>query len=113
MAPSLFDNIIKWIRAGYPEGVPASDYPPLLALLTPLLSESEITDVILGLALEYGTDTPATPERIREAIHAVTEQAPSAEEIEQVSSRLAAAGWPLADRQSVVAGETGSDTIEE
>lgn len=101
MAPSLFDNVIKWIRAGYPEGIPASDYPPLLALLTPLLSESEITDVVLGLALEHGADTPATPERIRDAIHAVTEQAPSEEAIRQVSSRLAAAGWPLTDHLTV------------
>ncbi|ALG85858.1 DUF3349 domain-containing protein [Gordonia phthalatica] len=101
MAPSLFDNVIKWIRAGYPEGIPASDYPPLLALLTPLLSESEITDVVLGLALEHGTDTPATPERIRDAIHAVTEQSPSEDAIRQVSARLAAAGWPLTDHVKV------------
>ncbi|GED99688.1 hypothetical protein nbrc107696_01350 [Gordonia spumicola] len=96
MAPSLFENVVNWIRAGYPEGVPASDYPPLLALLTPVLTESEITDIVLKLALEHGTDSPATPERITEAIHAVTEQAPSQEELRQVSARLAAAGWPLA-----------------
>lgn len=100
MAPSLFDNVINWVRAGYPEGIPASDYPPLLALLTPVLSESEITDVVLTLALEHGADTPATPERIRDAIHAVTEQAPSDEETRQVAARLAAAGWPLTDHVS-------------
>ncbi|MBM7365955.1 DUF3349 domain-containing protein [Gordonia hydrophobica] len=97
MAPSLFDNVVNWIRDGYPEGIPASDYPPLLALLTPLLSESEITDVVLGLALEHGAESPATPDRIRDAIHAVTEQAPSEQEIRQVAARLAAAGWPLSD----------------
>ncbi|MGB3697124.1 MAG: DUF3349 domain-containing protein [Gordonia sp. (in: high G+C Gram-positive bacteria)] len=97
MAPSLFDNVIKWIRAGYPEGIPAADYPPLLALLTPVLSESEITDVVLSLALEHGAETPATPERIQEAIQAVTAQAPSEEETRQVAARLAAAGWPLTD----------------
>ncbi|MGB3302452.1 DUF3349 domain-containing protein [Gordonia sp. (in: high G+C Gram-positive bacteria)] len=97
MAPSLFDNVIKWVRAGYPEGVPASDYPPLLALLTPVLSETEITDIVLTLALEHGADTPASPERIRDAIHAVTETAPSEDETRQVAARLAAAGWPLTD----------------
>ncbi|AUH69997.1 MULTISPECIES: DUF3349 domain-containing protein [Gordonia] len=101
MPPSLFENVIKWIRAGYPEGVPATEFPPLLALLRPVLSESEITDVILSLALEHGTETPATPERIRDAIHAVTEQAPSEEETRQVAARLAAAGWPLTDRVPV------------
>ncbi|QRY61750.1 DUF3349 domain-containing protein [Gordonia sp. PDNC005] len=96
MAPTLFENVVNWIRAGYPDGVPAADYPPLLALLTPVLTESEITDIVLKLALEHGTESPATPERIKDAIHAVTEQAPSAEELRQVSARLAAAGWPLA-----------------
>lgn len=96
MAPTLFENVVNWIRAGYPDGVPAADYPPLLALLTPVLSESEITDIVLKLALEHGTESPATPERIKDAIHAVTEQAPSADELRQVSARLAAAGWPLA-----------------
>ena len=96
MAPSLFDNVINWVRNGYPEGIPPADYPPLLALLTPVLSESEITDIVLTLALEHGTETPATPERIKDAIHSVTEQAPSEEELHQVAARLAAAGWPLA-----------------
>lgn len=96
MAPSLFENVINWIRTGYPDGVPAADYPPLFALLQPVLTESEITDIVLKLAVEYGTENPATPERIQEAIHAVTEQAPSADEMHQVASRLAAAGWPLA-----------------
>ncbi|MGO3328059.1 DUF3349 domain-containing protein [Gordonia sp. (in: high G+C Gram-positive bacteria)] len=96
MAPSLFENVINWIRTGYPDGVPAADYPPLFALLQPVLTESEITDIVLKLAVEYGTENPATPERIQEAIHAVTEQAPSSDEMHQVASRLAAAGWPLA-----------------
>ena len=97
MAPSLFDNVVKWIRAGYPEGVPAADYPPLLALLTPVLSETEITDIVLALALEHGAETPATADRIRAAIASVTEQAPSEDETRQVAARLASAGWPLAD----------------
>ena len=96
MAPSLFDNIINWVRTGYPEGIPPADYPPLLALLTPVLTESEITEVVLRLAVEHGTENPATPEQIQDAIHAVTAEAPSVEAQRQVASRLAAAGWPLA-----------------
>ncbi|GAA4664098.1 DUF3349 domain-containing protein [Gordonia humi] len=96
MAPSIFENIINWIRTGYPEGIPASDYPPLLALLTPVLSESEITDIVLKLAVEHGAENPATPEQIGAAIHAITAEAPSVEEQRQVAARLAAAGWPLA-----------------
>lgn len=31
LAPSL-TSILAWLRAGYPEGVPAQDYVPLFAL---------------------------------------------------------------------------------
>lgn len=95
MAPTFFDNIVNWIRQGYPEGVPPADFPPLLALLQPMLSESEITDVVLNLALAQGSEQPATPEQIKDAIEQVTANHPSTEEIHQVSARLAAAGWPL------------------
>ncbi|MFT4088492.1 MAG: DUF3349 domain-containing protein [Gordonia sp. (in: high G+C Gram-positive bacteria)] len=95
MAHTLFDNVVNWIRQGYPEGVPPADYPPLLALLTPMLSESDITDVVLSLAVHNGTETATTRDQIKAAIERVTENKPSDEEIKQVSSRLAAAGWPL------------------
>ncbi|WP_162562002.1 DUF3349 domain-containing protein, partial [Mycolicibacterium brumae] len=33
------DNVLDWLRAGYPNGVPPKDYFPLLALLTRTLTE--------------------------------------------------------------------------
>ncbi|GAC56598.1 hypothetical protein GOHSU_08_01260 [Gordonia hirsuta DSM 44140 = NBRC 16056] len=95
MAPNLFDNIVNWIRTGYPEGIPPQDFPPLLALLTPMLDESEITDIVLTLALLRDPDAPTTRDEVAEAIAHVTDQQPTAEDIHQVASRLAAAGWPL------------------
>ncbi|GAA3951385.1 DUF3349 domain-containing protein [Gordonia caeni] len=95
MAANVFENVINWIRTGYPEGIPPQDYPPLFALLTPVLDESEMTDVVLTLALERDPESPTTREDVAAAIAAVTEQKPSRDEINQVAARLAAAGWPL------------------
>lgn len=90
-----FDAVLSWLRAGYPEGVPPTDYFPLLALLARTLDEDQITKAILMLAAEYGHE-PVTVERIHDAIAQVTHEAPNSEEINQVAGRLAAVGWPLA-----------------
>ncbi|MDL9936063.1 DUF3349 domain-containing protein [Gordonia sp. ABSL1-1] len=95
-SPSLFESAVNWIRTGYPNGVPATDFPPLLALLVRTLSEREVTDIGLRLARENDPDTPVTEELIRNAIAKVTDETPTDAEINQVAGRLAAAGWPLA-----------------
>jgi hypothetical protein len=47
---SLFQSILRWLRAGYPEGVPGPDRVPLLALLraTPL-TEDEVKEVVRNI----------------------------------------------------------------
>ena len=35
---SFFDSVLNWLHEGYPEGVPPTDYFPLLALLKRSLS---------------------------------------------------------------------------
>lgn len=90
------ESIIGWIRSGYPQGIDPSEFPPLLALLTRVLDDDQVTAIALHLVREYGSDGAVTEEQIHDAITAVTEQSPTPEEINQVASRLAAAGWPLA-----------------
>lgn len=90
------DAILGWLRAGYPEGVPPKDYFPLLALLARSLDESQITQAVLTMVKEHGVDEPVTEDRIRAAIAQVIETEPNPEEINQVASRLAGVGWPLA-----------------
>ncbi|MFT3716855.1 MAG: DUF3349 domain-containing protein [Gordonia sp. (in: high G+C Gram-positive bacteria)] len=92
---NIIDNIVSWIRKGYPEGIPPTDYPPLFALLTPVLDDSQITDVVLALALNRDDGEPTTRDNVAEAIKNVTQTHPSQDEINQVAARLAAAGWPL------------------
>ncbi len=43
--PPLVNNIVGFLRAGYPEGVPEHDYLPLFALLTRQLTDDEVIAV--------------------------------------------------------------------
>lgn len=93
---SFIDNVLGWLREGYPEGVPPKDYFPLLALLKRSLSEAEIIRAAQVVLRSNDVDTPVTPAAISAAVHAVIEKQPNPEEIHQVASRLASVGWPLA-----------------
>ena len=97
---TLFESAINWVRQGYPEGVPATEFPPLLALLIRVLDERQVTDVVLHLGRDLNGE-PLTEEQIGAAINAVTREEPSDVEINQVAARLAAAGWPLAAAPAV------------
>ncbi len=97
---SLFQSILQWLRAGYPEGVPGADRIPLLALLraTPL-TEDQIKEVVRHLTSEDGTalaDGEITRDEIAEFIQDVTHHDAGPENIQRVAAKLAAAGWPLA-----------------
>jgi len=97
---SPFEAAVNWIRAGYPEGIPATDFPPLLALLVRSLDERQVTDVVLRLARDHDLDVPLTEDNIGEAISKATDEKPTSEKINQVAARLASAGWPLARAES-------------
>jgi hypothetical protein len=96
--PSFLRQIIGWLRAGYPEGVPSVDYIPLFALLGSQLSEHEVKAI--AAELEDSAD-PDSAEPIRAAIKNVTHARPSESDIARVRARLAAGGWPLAPPQRV------------
>jgi hypothetical protein len=91
--PPVLASIVGWLRAGYPEGVPETDYVPLFALLANRLTESEVTAIAEELA---GTGDPASGQAIRDAIKAATNEHALDGDVSRVSARLAAAGWPLA-----------------
>ncbi|MUL76756.1 DUF3349 domain-containing protein [Mycolicibacterium sp. CBMA 226] len=93
---ALFHSILTWLREGYPDGVPPKDYFPVLALLRRSLSEDEVVEAARAILRSNDGESPVTEEEIHDAIQKVTDQAPSPEDIQQVSARLAAVGWPLA-----------------
>ena len=91
--PPFLSSIIRWVRAGYPEGVPDVDYIPLFALLGSQLSEDDVKAIAQELENE---SKPESAEAIRKAIAAVTDHQASDADVARVRSRLAAGGWPLA-----------------
>lgn len=97
---SLFESVLRWLRGGYPEGVPGPDRVPLLALLraTPL-TEGQIKEVVRNITQgDAGavSDGGITRDDIAEFISEVTDHDAGPENIQRVAARLAAAGWPLA-----------------
>jgi hypothetical protein len=86
-------SIVAWLRAGYPEGIPPTDYFPVLALLSRRLSHDEVKAVARGLMQRDGFDEID----IGVLITQMTDHLPSPGDIERVRERLAAKGWPLDD----------------
>ncbi|HTZ12020.1 MAG TPA: DUF3349 domain-containing protein [Mycobacterium sp.] len=86
-------SIVNWLRAGYPEGIPPTDYFPVLALLSRRLSSDEVKAV----ASEFMQRGDFDDVDIGVLITRLTDQLPSPEDIERVRTRLAAKGWPLDD----------------
>ena len=91
----VLDNVLGWLRRGYPEGVPPKDYFPLLALLKRSLTEEEVVRAAQSVLKSTDADS-VTEDEIRTAVQQVIEKEPNPEEIHQVASRLASVGWPLA-----------------
>ncbi|WP_019200922.1 DUF3349 domain-containing protein [Tsukamurella sp. 1534] len=99
---NVLAQVLDWLRAGYPEGVPPKDYFPLLALLKRSLTDDE-TDAVIGRLLAVRPDEVHKDE-IEAAITKVTQTEPSDEELHQVAAKLAAGGWPLTGFTSAHAG---------
>jgi hypothetical protein len=88
-------RVVGFLRAGYPEGVPAHDYIPLLALLRRRLSDDEV--IAVATELTSGSTAPIDGTDVRVAITKLTDEMPSAEDTERVKQRLAAVGWLVND----------------
>lgn len=91
--PSMIAKVIGYLRAGYPQGVPQSDYVALLGVLRRHLTDAEIAEVAREVS---GGPQGASLETIREAIAARTVGKPDPEDVQRVASHLLLGGWPLA-----------------
>ena len=91
--PSFLTDIVSWLRAGYPDGVPDHDYIPLFALLGRHITDHEVKEIADELA---SSGDPHSAETIHAAINAVTNAHPRYSDTARVRARLAAGGWPLA-----------------
>lgn len=103
--PPVLNSIVSWLRAGYPQGVPETDYIPLLALLARRLTTEEVAAVAEELsrqtepALE-GASNGAGPANgrpidngdIGAVITKITNELPREEDVARVRARLETAG---------------------
>ncbi len=80
---SAMENVVNWLNAGYPEGVPPKDYFPLLALLKRSLTEDEVVEAAQSILKSINGDT-VTEDEIRAAVQGVIDKEPNPpEEIHQ------------------------------
>ena len=86
-------SVVAWLRAGYPEGIPPTDYFPVLALLSRRLGNDDVKAVAHELMQRDDFDDVD----IAVLITQITDELPSPEDVERVRERLAAKGWPLDD----------------
>ena len=88
-------RMVAFVRAGYPQGVPETDYIPLLALLRRRLSDDEVAAVAAQLAARGELNIDAAD--IGVAITGITDELPSPADMDRVRRRLEAAGWRVSD----------------
>ena len=91
----VLTRVVGFLRAGYPKGVPAHDYIPLLALLRHRLSDDDV--IAVATQLIFSRDTPIDGTDVRVAITKLTDEMPSPEDTERVKRRLAEVGWPVSE----------------
>ena len=89
----FLNSVVAWLRAGYPEGIPPTDYFPVLALLSRRLSNDEVKLVSRELMQRGDFDHVD----IGVLITQLTDELPSPADVERVRERLATKGWPLDD----------------
>ncbi|MBF4461172.1 MULTISPECIES: DUF3349 domain-containing protein [unclassified Rathayibacter] len=87
----LVARVVRWLRAGYPAGLPEADFVPLLALLRRRLSDEEVAEVAARLAADG--DVPASRVDVGTVIAGITSELPSDDDIERVRRSLVALGW--------------------
>lgn len=83
-------RVVAFVRAGYPQGVPATDCLPLLALLRRRLSDDEVAAVATQLAARGPMNIDAAA--IGVAITRITDELPSPADLDRLRK---AVGWPV------------------
>ena len=96
---SLAEQVLGWLRAGYPDGIPPRDYAAVLGVLQRKLTKQEIHSIAAELAAQSTSYSPIKGEDIEKLVSETVLQPATNDNAAQVSARLAAGGWPLADPQ--------------
>jgi Protein of unknown function (DUF3349) len=89
----LVARMVAFVRAGYPQGVPETDYIPLLALLRRRLSDDEVAAVATQLVHRGELNIDIAD--IGAAITRITDELPSPADLDRVQRRLETIGWSV------------------
>ncbi|MGW6335518.1 DUF3349 domain-containing protein [Nocardia rhamnosiphila] len=92
MVPNVLRSIVDWLRRGYPEGVPESDYIPLVALLRRRLTDREVQEIAAEVL--HSPDRPVDRTDIQVMITEVTDAMPAERDLQRVLSHLDPPHWP-------------------
>jgi hypothetical protein len=88
-------SVLDWLREGYPSGVPAKDYIPLIALLRRRLTEAEVREIAAEIAEQVPNGRIEASTDIGVHITKLTDALPSDEELARVEKHLTQFhGWP-------------------
>ncbi|MDN5618786.1 MAG: DUF3349 domain-containing protein [Kocuria sp.] len=90
---NLVASVIRWLRAGYPNGLPSQDYVPLVAVLRRRLAEDEVVDICRQL-IDEGV-MPAGSVDIGVEITKITDEMPLPGDVARVEEHLKHVGWDL------------------
>jgi Protein of unknown function (DUF3349) len=93
--PAVLHRVLDWLHAGYPSGIPAQDYYPLLAFLARSLKPDEVSDVVSTLETESHAGHQTTSKDVRAAIEEVTKSPALRRDVQRVEDHLRNEGWEL------------------
>ncbi|MFC6013584.1 DUF3349 domain-containing protein [Nocardia lasii] len=93
--PNVLARVLDWLRAGYPQGIPKSDYVALLAVLHRHLTDYEVVVIAERLVEAYREGEAISESDIAAAIADFAKQQPAPADVTRVAEHLAAGGWPL------------------
>ncbi len=96
MSNNVFEQVLNWLRAGYPQGIPEGDYIALFGVLHRHLTPEEVEHIAQELYRgEGGLDSAVPADEIRRQIQATVHEKPAESDVRRVAARLAKGGWPL------------------
>lgn len=86
---------LRWLGAGYPEGIPAQDRVPILALLRRRLTDAEVQEVCEAVAAQSGADPQISLVDAQVLMMKVLGELPGEDDVERVRARLEESGITL------------------
>jgi Protein of unknown function (DUF3349) len=85
-------SIVAFLRTGYPKGLPATGFVPVLALLRRRLSDDEILTITTKLIVPGRRSIDTADVGVE--ITRITDEMPAPDDVERVRHRLTAIGRP-------------------